>query len=237
MPRLTGNRLTCPRPAARRIRGWPPGYATRLAGHGTLARPGTQATPATRATRATWSAAAGHARARPASDATWTWPLAQLAMGKGSMKKIVGVTLALLAGSGLAAALLTSANSAAAAPRLPVAYDCQGTHHGQIRPGEILLDCLSGDVIVKTPAWGYWTGTSARSRNATLWVNTCRPNCAAGHYRKYPATLLVYRVRSVHGRGYYTRMRLAYSHNGPRKYTYHWGTFPGATIPGWIGGP
>jgi len=29
MPWLTGNRLTCPRPAARRIRGWPPGYATR----------------------------------------------------------------------------------------------------------------------------------------------------------------------------------------------------------------
>jgi hypothetical protein len=155
----------------------------------------------------------------------------------GSMKKIFGVILALVAGSALAAAIVTSGGSAAAARRPPVAYDCQGTHQGQVRPGEVLLDCLSGNVLVKTPVWGDWTGTSARSGRATLWVNTCRPDCAAGHYRKYAATLALYRVRSVHGRGYYTRMQLDYLHNGARHYTYRWGTYPGATIPGWIGGP
>ena len=157
------------------------------------------------------------------------------------MNKIVGIVLALLGGSALLAALVAapvmSAGSASAASRLPVAYDCQGTHHGQIRPAEVLLDCLSGNVMVKTPAWRRWTGGSARSRRATLWVNKCRPNCAAGHYRKYAADLVLYRVRSVRGRGYFTRMRLQYTHNGPRKYTYRWGTYPGATLPGWIGGP
>jgi hypothetical protein len=162
----------------------------------------------------------------------------QFAAEKESMKKITGVILALLvAGSALTAALVTSAGSAVAARRPPVAYDCQGWQHGQVQPGQILLDCLSGNVIVKTPAWKYWTGVSARSGGAVLWVNTCKPDCAAGHYRKYAASLVLYRMRSSHGSGHYTRMRLQYSHNGPRKYTYRWGTYPGASIPGWIGGP
>lgn len=153
------------------------------------------------------------------------------------MKKIIGVIVALLAGSAVAAALLVAQGSASAARRPPLAYDCQGLHDGRIRPADVLLDCLSGNVFVKTPAWRYWTATFARSQRATLWVNKCRPNCAAGHYRKYAASLVLYRVRSAHGRGYYTRMRLQYTHNGPRTYTYRWGTYPGATIPGWIGGP
>jgi hypothetical protein len=157
------------------------------------------------------------------------------------MNKIVGIILALIGAAALvaviAAAVVTSAGPASAAGRLPVAYDCQGSHHGQIRPADIFLDCLSGNVLVKTPAWRYWTGTSARSRGATLWVNKCRPSCAAGHYRKYAASLVLYRVRSVHGRGHYTRMRLQYTHNKPRSYTYRWGMYRGATLPGWIGGP
>ncbi len=153
------------------------------------------------------------------------------------MNRIVGAVLALLAGSALIAGLITYAVSASAASRLPVAYDCQGSHHGQKRPSDVLLDCLSGNVIVKTPAWKNWTPASAQSSHATLLVNTCRPDCAAGHYRNYPASLTLYRVRTSHGTDYYTRMQLQYRHNGPRKYTYRWGTYPGASIPGWIGGP
>ena len=88
------------------------------------------------------------------------------------MKKIVGivVAVAVLAGAVVAAALVTSAGSASASKTAPVAYDCQGTRQGQTRPAEILLDCLSGNVLVKTPGWRYWTATSARSGSATLWV-------------------------------------------------------------------
>jgi hypothetical protein len=153
------------------------------------------------------------------------------------MNKIAGIILALIGAAALVAALVTSAESASASGPLPVAYNCQGTHHGQVRATMVFLDCLSGNVLVKTPTWRDWTGTSARSSGATLWVNKCRPNCAAAHYRKYAASLVLYRVRSAHGRGYYTRMRLQYTHNKPRSYTYRWGTYPGATLPGWIGGP
>jgi hypothetical protein len=136
-----------------------------------------------------------------------------------------------------AASQRTAAWSAAATRQPAVAYDCHGQHQGQVRPAATILDCLSLGVYVKTPSWKYWTATSARARTATLWVDNCQPNCATGTFRKYPATLVLYRPRTAHGTPYFTRMRLQYRHDGPRKYTFRWGTYPGATLPGWIGGP
>ena len=136
-----------------------------------------------------------------------------------------------------AAGQRAAGQSDAAARQPAVAYDCHGQHQGQVRFAETILDCLSLGVFVKTPAWKYWTATSARTRTATLWVDNCQPNCVAGTFRKYPATLVLYRPRTTHGTAYFTRMRLQYRHGGPRKYTFRWGTYPGATLPGWIGGP
>jgi hypothetical protein len=166
------------------------------------------------------------------------------------MNRFTGTVAAALSGSAAALVFVTSAGASvqaagqhaaarpAAATRQPaVAFDCHGQHQGQVRPAETFIDCLSLGVYVKTPSWKYWTTTSARSRTATLWVDSCKPNCATGAFRKYPATLVLYRPRTAHGTRYFTRMRLQYRHNGPRKYTFRWGTYPGATLPGWIGGP
>ena len=135
------------------------------------------------------------------------------------------------------------AASPASAARRPVAYDCRGRHDGQVQPGTVFIDCLSGNVFVKTPSWAYWTAEASKTsqpghaRTAMLWVNTCKPDCAAGNYRRYKAVLSFFRPRTADGLRYYTRMRLRYTHNGARDYTYRWGTYPGATLPGWIGGP
>ena len=131
----------------------------------------------------------------------------------------------------------------ASAARRPVAYDCRGRHDGQVQPGTVYLDCMSGNVFVKAPSWAYWTAEAAKTtqpghaRTAVLWVNTCKPDCAAGHYRRYKAVLSFFRPRTTDGTPYYTRMRLRYTHDGARDYTFRWGTYPGATLPGWIGGP
>jgi hypothetical protein len=133
--------------------------------------------------------------------------------------------------------------AASAAVRRPLAYDCRGRHDGQVQPRTVFLDCLSGNAFVKTPSWAYWTAEAAKTtqpghaRTAVLWVNTCKPTCVAGNYRTYPAVLSFFRPRSADGTRYYTRMRLRYTHGSARDYTFRWGTYPGATIPGWIGGP
>src|SRR6185437_2338463 len=165
------------------------------------------------------------------------------------MRNVAGVVLTACCAAAVAcgtagpvSAKSVSAASHRAAAR-PVAFDCRGQHGGQPQPRTVYLDCLSGNVYVKAPSWAYWTAEAAKTsqpghaRTAVLWVNTCKPDCAASNYRKYPAVLSFFRPRTANGIRYFTRMRLRYTHGSARDYTFRWGTYPGATLPGWIGGP
>jgi hypothetical protein len=53
--------------------------------------------------------------------------------------------------------------------------------------------------------WAAWSATGAQGAG-TVWINQCRPDCAAGHYTSYPVSLHASRV--VNGR--YTRLALSY---------------------------
>ena len=156
------------------------------------------------------------------------------------MKRNAAVAVAaavVVAGVGLAAAVLTSrtAGAAPASAPLPVAYNgMDGWHQGRARPPVVYLG--ESNVFVRTPRWSAWSGSSAQARGE-LWVNTCAPDCAAGHYRTYPAQVSFSRVAVHGGVRYFSRMRLSYQHGGQRDYVFRWGVLPGATLPGWNGGP
>jgi hypothetical protein len=53
--------------------------------------------------------------------------------------------------------------------------------------------------------WTRWNATGARGLG-TVWINQCRPNCAAGHFASYPVRVQASQV--VNGR--YTRLALSY---------------------------
>jgi hypothetical protein len=150
------------------------------------------------------------------------------------MKRVMLAAVGLCMLAGLVVA--SSAQAAARPAARPVAYDCLGWHRGQVRADTVALSCF-GSVVLKVARWKYWTGISARSARATLNVDQCKPNCASGKFRSYPATVVLYRTRSHDGARYYSRLRIQYRHNGARRYTYRWARYPGATIPVWIGGP
>jgi len=147
----------------------------------------------------------------------------------------VAVAAAVLAvGVGLGAFAVTRAASAAPAPA-PIAYNgAVGWHQARARPPVIYL--AESNVFVRTPYWSAWSGSSARA-SGKLFVNTCTPTCAAGHYRTYRAQVSLWRVAVRHGVRYFSRMRIRYWHGGQRDYVYRWTVLPGATIPGWNGGP
>ena len=155
------------------------------------------------------------------------------------MKRNVALVVAaalLAVGVGLGAVAVTRAASAApASAPLPVAYNgADGWHQGRARPPVIYLG--ESNVFVRTPHWSAWSGSSARA-SGKLWVNTCTPTCAAGHYRSYRAQVSFWRVAVRNGVRYFSRMRLRYRHGGQRDYVFRWAVLPGATIPGWNGGP
>jgi hypothetical protein len=155
------------------------------------------------------------------------------------VKRYVAVAVAavvLVVGVGLGAVAVTRAASAApASAPAPVADNgAVGWHQGRARPPVIYL--AASNVFVRTPRWSAWSASSARA-SGKLFVNTCTPTCAAGHYRTYNAQVSLWRVAVRHGVRYFSRMRLRYWHGGQRDYVYRWAVLPGATVPGWNGGP
>ncbi|NUR84434.1 MAG: hypothetical protein HOY71_10150 [Nonomuraea sp.] len=84
--------------------------------------------------------------------------------------------ITLVSAAALALAALSPAASAAARPTLA---DCAGKP--QVRPKQIILACAdAGDVLHKLK-WTSWSGRTARATGVES-VNTCEPNCAAGHF-------------------------------------------------------
>jgi hypothetical protein len=161
-----------------------------------------------------------------------------LLVKKVGIAALAAVLLAFLA-AGAAAALTTrnARHPVADAKRLslPVAYNGQtGWGHGTARLSTIYVG--GADTFVRIQHWSRWTAGSAFSWG-TLWVDNCTPNCAAGHYAKYPAEVSLSRAAAHQGVRYFSRMRLRYYHTSARHYVFRWGTYRGATIPLWMGGP
>ncbi|HTT50890.1 MAG TPA: hypothetical protein VMH35_05800 [Streptosporangiaceae bacterium] len=137
--------------------------------------------------------------------------------------------------AGTAAALATSRSPGASTARRPVAYNgLDGWAHGRARLAVIYVGGTTA--FLRTPHWSRWSGSSAAT-TGTLWVDNCQPNCASGHFRTYPAQVTLSRVAYHKGAAFFSRMRLRYEHSGRRDYRFRWGTYSGATVPLWIGGP
>ena len=143
----------------------------------------------------------------------------------------------IFAGIGVLALAAGLAGGLAASPvqasSVPVIYDAPPQTFGwsspSVRPKWVALDGW-GNVLVHTWSWTQWNSTAAVS-HGTLWVNTCTPYCAAGHYLYYSATLKLYRPESHGSTRYFSRMKLSYYHGWQRTYIY---SFNGR---GWTGGP
>ncbi len=161
-------------------------------------------------------------------------------MKKVGVAALAAVVLAFLA-AGAAAALTTRTprNPVAVADRhqlrLPVAYNGQdGWGHGTVRLSVLYVG--GPDTFVRVQHWSHWTASSAFA-GGTLWADNCQPNCAAGHYVKYPASVTLSRVAAHKGASYFSRLTLRYYHKSARDFRFRWGTYRGATAPLWIGGP
>jgi len=127
------------------------------------------------------------------------------------MKKIISTgALAMAAVFGASAALAPAA-SAGAKPT--VYYSMVWQPH--LRPSLIAFGA-GGSFFIKNIDWKYlsvdgtkvqWWGHGSAEGFGTMMIDNCKPNCAMGHYHKYPITLVkLYRVRYHSGNPYFTRM-------------------------------
>lgn len=61
------------------------------------------------------------------------------------------------------------------------------------RPQAITITCADANTLLRRASWKRWGLLSARG-TGVLVVNDCKPNCAAGHFHRYPVTERLHRV-------------------------------------------
>ena len=119
------------------------------------------------------------------------------------MKRAWFVTMLTLVAASLAITGLALSGSAQAAPAHPAAapaarmvvFDCPG-QHAMVRPKSFVLACADGNAAFVKLAWSTWAPGLA-SAQGTLVLNDCTPYCAAGHFHRYPALVVLWGSKTV----------------------------------------
>jgi hypothetical protein len=125
-----------------------------------------------------------------------------------------------LAAAALTITGLTLSGPAQAAPAHPaspasrmVVFDCPG-QHALVRPKDFVLACADGNSAFEKLTWATWAPGLA-SAQGTLVQNDCTPYCAAGHFHRYPALVILWGSKAIRpGEHAYTKLTLILT--GPR---------------------
>jgi hypothetical protein len=75
----------------------------------------------------------------------------------------------------------------------PVITGC--AHRPQVRPHKVVIACADVNFYVDRLSWRRWGARDAVGKG-TAHENDCSPNCAAGHFHAYRATVTLSRVVS-----------------------------------------
>jgi hypothetical protein len=140
------------------------------------------------------------------------------------MKRAWLIAVLILAAAGLTGTGLALGGSAQATPAHPgsvsardVVFDCPG-QHAQVRPKSFVLACADGNSAVSQLTWTTWTSGLA-SAKGTLVQNDCTPYCAAGHFHRYPALVVLWGSKAVRpGEHAYPKLTMILTGPRPRYY-------------------
>jgi hypothetical protein len=89
-------------------------------------------------------------------------------------------------------------HAARPAAKIPtrVVLDCAG--RARVRPSGYVLACADANMGLQAVRWTSWTPAMA-SGYGTFYENTCTPDCASGHLRRYPALATLWGASAVPG--------------------------------------
>jgi hypothetical protein len=150
-------------------------------------------------------------------------------MKRARLGAIAGSAL-VIAGLAAGGPALSGSASAQAAPSASsaqmVVFDCPG-QPAMVRPRDFIQTCADAGISYERLAWTSWTPRLA-SASGVLEENDCTPNCAEGHFRTYPALIVLWGSTAVPGHPgehCYTRLTVILTgarpryHNGPAPMT------------------
>jgi hypothetical protein len=137
---------------------------------------------------------------------------------------LCGVAVIATAGCGAAASAASLGHSATATGQhaagtsgVPVVVAC--INETQIRPSSYILPCGDGEAYLAHLNWAAW-GSSSALASGTYAIDTCVPDCAAGHGATFAALAVLWDVQPWPGHAgvrYFTQLTIIFT--GHRSYT------------------
>jgi hypothetical protein len=100
-----------------------------------------------------------------------------------------------------------------------VVLDCAG--RARVKPSSYLLACADAGMGLQSVRWTSWAPMTA-SGYGTFYENTCTPDCASGHFRRYPVLATLWGASGVAGHPAdlrYTRLTLLFTGDRPPLFT------------------
>jgi hypothetical protein len=100
----------------------------------------------------------------------------------------------------------------------PVVVNCE--HKAVIAPRTFILTCADANDYLGSLRWVSWH--SEAFGTGIEHINTCMPDCAAGHFRRYRALITLWRARPYrHGLLRFTRLTEIYPGKRPVRFGRH----------------
>lgn len=138
--------------------------------------------------------------------------------------RLITAAVAAISITALGVAVGTPTQAAQAASRAPatrasaghlfsvqtVVVNCQG--RAQVRPSTFTLACADANDYLAHLSWASW-GPGMASATGIQEENDCVPDCAAGHFHRYPVDVVFWGTRTMHGQPgsqRYTEVTLLY---------------------------
>jgi hypothetical protein len=84
------------------------------------------------------------------------------------------------------------------------------------KPRQIVIACGDGTEVLKGLHWSRWKSAKATG-SGTDYMNSCTPDCAAGHRTPYPATVALTMPVTCSGRPVFSRMVVTFTHARPHR--------------------
>jgi len=81
-------------------------------------------------------------------------------------------------------------------------------------PSELVISCADANYELTKLHWHGW-GSSSASATAVASANDCTPNCAAGHFHSYAASVTAGKLGTCGAARYYARLVVSYKGSRP----------------------
>ena len=98
---------------------------------------------------------------------------------------------------------------------LPRVLACSGK--AEIEPSSYTVFCADGNGTLLKIDWTSWTSTSAQAR-ATYSANDCTPDCAAGKFHSYPATVTLSVPKHTKYGALFSLLKVVYTNADKRRW-------------------